>query len=374
MRNKGRTFAFTLGLAVCVIAGVLAVGGTAYSLSSYLVTFDNTYSTTGTVLDTCGVCHIDPAGGGPKNSYGTDFANASIGDHTFNATLEGTDSDGDTFSNIDEIISLTFPGDNTSFPPDNTAPTVLSTVPADNAVNQPINVVVTATFSEAIDNTTVDNTSFILTDALDNVVDGTVAVSADNTMATFTSSAFLDNTAQYKATLTTAVKDLAGNPLADNVVWSFTTGTGTDVIPPEVLSTDPADGATGVAVTTTISATFSEPIDPATVDGIVTAGVDNVDGTIIVTDNTITFTPSASLSAGKTYTVTITSAADFAGNPLAADVTWSFTTRAASSSSSSGGCSVGGSGGNGADLPVILVLTLLAILVTFRRRMGKTGR
>jgi hypothetical protein len=41
------------------------------------------------------------------NSYGKDFGAAN---HDFGA-IEGKDSDGDGFSNIDEIKALTFPGD-----------------------------------------------------------------------------------------------------------------------------------------------------------------------------------------------------------------------------------------------------------------------
>ncbi|UCD48019.1 MAG: Ig-like domain-containing protein, partial [Deltaproteobacteria bacterium] len=205
MRNKGRAVAISLSMTVCVVAVMLAVGGTAYSNTDILGSFNTEYTTAGTALDDCTTCHtsgssfnlygsaIDTAGG-----RGTDAGLAAI------QAVEGDDSDGDTFTNIVEINALTFPGDDTSFPAavDNTAPTVDSTVPADNAVNVAINVWVMATFSEALDNATVDNNSFLLTDALDNVVAGTVDVT-DNTV-TFKPDVFLDNTSTYTATLTTA--------------------------------------------------------------------------------------------------------------------------------------------------------------------------
>ena len=71
-------------LLITVIVGL----GNVYASSSFLTTFNNTYGTSGTVLNTCVLCHINPAGGGTRNPYGTDFANASIGNHTFNAALE----------------------------------------------------------------------------------------------------------------------------------------------------------------------------------------------------------------------------------------------------------------------------------------------
>src|SRR5574341_473607 len=71
----------------------------ALALSGYLNSFNTKYGTSSSRLDTCGLCHIDPAGGGPKNSYGTDFTNYS---HNFTA-IEKLDSDKDGYSNIVEI-------------------------------------------------------------------------------------------------------------------------------------------------------------------------------------------------------------------------------------------------------------------------------
>ena len=47
---------------------------------------------------------------------------------------------------------------------------------------------------------------------------------------------------QYTATISTAAKDLAGNPLAAAKSWQFTTTN-----PPSVTSVYPADGATDVS-------------------------------------------------------------------------------------------------------------------------------
>jgi len=41
---------------------------------------------------------------------------------------------------------------------------------------------------------------------------------------------------------------LAGNHLATDRVWTFTTGAAPDVTPPSVVTTGPAGGATGVGV------------------------------------------------------------------------------------------------------------------------------
>ena len=113
-----------------VIALMLGVSSIVFATSSYLTQFNTKYGTAGTVLNSCTLCHTAvPA----VNNYGADFANRTIGNHTFNTTLEGRDSDVDGFTNIVEINARTFPGDVSSKPAasDTTAPTVTGfTIPA----------------------------------------------------------------------------------------------------------------------------------------------------------------------------------------------------------------------------------------------------
>ncbi len=104
-------------------------------------------------------------------------------------------------------------------------------------------------------------------------------------------------------------------------------GTPADTTPPAVTSTSPANGATGVAVNATISATFSEVMDASTIT-TATFTVSGVAGTVAYSETTATFTPSGNLANNTTYTATITTGAkDAAGNPLANNYTWSFTTQ-----------------------------------------------
>jgi hypothetical protein len=131
----------------------------------------------------------------------------------------------------------------------------------------------------------------------------------------------------YTATVS-AVADLAGNALEAPVSWSFTTALAPDTTPPEVASALPAAGATGVPVTSAVTAVFSEPIDPASITAV-TFTLSSVSGTVTydAATRTAVLTPSAPLADFTTYTATVTTGvADLAGNPMAAVRTWTFTT------------------------------------------------
>jgi Ice-binding-like/Bacterial Ig-like domain len=232
---------------------------------------------------------------------------------------------------------------------DTTRPTVSFGAPANGSAGVATNSRITAAFSEAMAPATLGATSFtVVNTTLNTPVAGTVAYSTASRTATFTPTApaGLDANSVYTATLSTAVTDLAGNALAGNTavlpaagaqVWSFTTGAAADTTAPAVTAVSPADGSTGICLGRTASATFSEPMDTATVtDGSfgVTAGGTAVAGNVSYDAPTrvATFTPSnaAGFAPSTALVVTVRSGAtgvrDLAGNPLAADLVWNFTT------------------------------------------------
>jgi uncharacterized delta-60 repeat protein len=127
------------------------------------------------------------------------------------------------------------------------------------------------------------------------------------------------------------VKDLAGNAMLADRVWSFTTRSPPDVTPPSVQSTSPPDGATEVSTTALVTATFSEAIDPSSVDAttfqVLDGALSPVAGAVSAAGSTATFTPSTPLVRGALFTATLGPAIrDLAGNPMAAPVAWSFRT------------------------------------------------
>jgi len=212
--------------------------------------------------------------------------------------------------------------------PDLAAPTVTAVVPLDTVANVAVNTALTATFSEPMNPATIDADSFRVSGG----VTGTVTWDPDTLRAIFVPSEDLDYSTSYTATLTTGVRDLAGNPLAQAKNWTFTTVAAPDTTLPTVTLTSPTGGAMGVDEGAIVTATFSEAIDPATIgqasflmSGGVTGAVSYDAGS-----RTATFNPAADLAHATIYTATLTTAVrDLAGNPLAANVAWVFTTAAA---------------------------------------------
>ncbi|HEY1160453.1 MAG TPA: Ig-like domain-containing protein [Terracidiphilus sp.] len=219
-----------------------------------------------------------------------------------------------------------------------TPPTVISTVPANLATGVPINQALSATFSVAMTPATIDTTTFTLAVTGGAAVTGVVTYVAAGSVATFTPTADLTPSTQYTATITTGAQDLAGIGLASNYVWKFTTAAAVVVVPPTVTSTIPLDLATDVPLNQIVSATFSVPMNPATINSttfmLTAPGTPPVPVAGLVAyaavGNTLTFTPTVNLAASTKFTATITTGAkDLAGVALASNYVWTFTTGAA---------------------------------------------
>jgi len=211
---------------------------------------------------------------------------------------------------------------------DITPPNVLSMVPLDKATLVSPTSKVTATFSEAMNASMITTSTFTLKQGT-ALVAGKVTYTG--TIATFTPTNDLEANKVYTATITTGVKDLAGNALAANKEWSFTTAPLVDVIAPTVLSMLPVDNATLIALNSKVTATFSEAMNSSTITTstfTLKQGTANVAGTVAYSGMTATFTPTNDLLAGKVYTATITTGSkDLAGNQLALNKEWHFTTK-----------------------------------------------
>lgn len=109
-----------------------------------------------------------------------------------------------------------------------------------------------------------------------------------------------------------------------------------DTTSPEVSRTVIADGATGVAINATIGATFNEAINPATLTAATVTlmqGGTPVAGSVVhYSGGSVNFIPSAPLATNASYSATIKGGAqgvkDLAGNSLASDFVWRWSTGA----------------------------------------------
>jgi hypothetical protein len=101
---------------------------------------------------------------------------------------------------------------------------VSSTIPANAATGVYIDTAINAVFSEAMHPSTITTVTFTLAQGVTPVT-GTVTYAG--VTATFTPTVNLAPSTIYTVTITTGAKDLDGNALTVNKVWTFITGTST---------------------------------------------------------------------------------------------------------------------------------------------------
>lgn len=242
---------------------------------------------------------------------------------------------------------------------DTLRPSVTLTVPATtvpSATAVATNTAITAAFTEDMAPASITGTSFTLTGPGATPVAGAVTYAVGSRVATFTPTAVLLAGTTYTATITTTATDIAGNtlagnqaplPAASNYIWTFTTGVTPSITRPRVSLTAPVTTipgpTTGVPANTAITAIFTKDMDPTTITAasfnVTGPGTVAVVGTVTYAARTASFTPTAALATGTTYTATITTAAtDIAGNalagnqaplPAASNYVWTFSTVAA---------------------------------------------
>jgi parallel beta-helix repeat protein len=104
---------------------------------------------------------------------------------------------------------------------DLTAPTITLKTPADGSAGVTTDSAISVVFSEKVLAYTVNATSFTVTGS--SSVAGTIALSGNNTVATFTPSSQLEPGTTYTVTVTTYVRDVAFNSMPSTVTWSFST-------------------------------------------------------------------------------------------------------------------------------------------------------
>ncbi len=246
---------------------------------------------------------------------------------------------------VQELIDLYYPNGR---PTTITGPVVGGLSPADNSTNVALDANLVMTFNKAV----VRGTGNI---RISNLTDGTSAtiaitdtaqVSIAGEVLTINRTAnLLPNKAYAIQIDPTALDGVVSNSFAgitDTTTWNFTT-VNPDVTAPTILTLSPTDGATNVAVSSNLVATFSEPIQVGTGNITFRNLTDNTQSTIAVTNTAqvsvsgavLTINPTADLLPGKSYALQIAATAidDLAGNSFAGianDTAWNFGTEAPS--------------------------------------------
>jgi methionine-rich copper-binding protein CopC len=106
-----------------------------------------------------------------------------------------------------------------------------------------------------------------------------------------------------------------------------------NTLQPVVVGMTPAAKAQGASINPLITAAFNEPMNATTITASTfylraQGSSSNVPATVSYSGTTATLTPSAPLTLGTTYTVTVSgTVADPNGNQVGSDTTWSFTTQ-----------------------------------------------
>ncbi|WP_219932477.1 ice-binding family protein [Perlabentimonas gracilis] len=100
-------------------------------------------------------------------------------------------------------------------------PIVTSTSPLDNAEGNARNITISATFSIEMDASTINANTFMLKQGTTSIP-GTVEYAGET--ATFTPLGTLSALTDYTVTITTSAKSTNGKALANNHMWTFSTG------------------------------------------------------------------------------------------------------------------------------------------------------
>jgi len=158
------------------------------------------------------------------NTVTATVASAPVTDTTVTITIFDFLGDSVTASLVLDVSPIIPPGSDT------TAPLVLFTIPVDNATGVPVDADITIRFNEAMDAATISGATITMLEGALPFSPGGSCVTYDG--ATFTATidissagcADLAATTVYTVTVSTNVRDVAGNQLAAPFTFNFTTG------------------------------------------------------------------------------------------------------------------------------------------------------
>jgi hypothetical protein len=143
-----------------------------------------------------------------------------------------------------------------------TGPVVQQVSPPSGATSVPINAPVNILFNEPISGASLGGVTLkqgsSVVPTTTSLYDGDQGIQLLPLVPLAPSTAYTINV--------TGVVDITGNAQSTFSSVSFTTGTGTDLVQPTIVSTNPTNGEANVPVNTTCQVVFSEAMDPASFD------------------------------------------------------------------------------------------------------------
>jgi hypothetical protein len=221
-------------------------------------------------------------------------------------------------------------------PGDDSSPEVMTVLPYDGQVGGDTHEI-GAIISKPLDPATITPDNVILNGP--GISGYRVEVDCDPYRIMIIPDAPLAPGSDFTVILTTGLTDTEGHALASAYEWSFNTGAG-DTTPPNITQTMPADGVTNTSPWAAIKVYFSENMNPDTINETTVTVYDETVAeyrTIHINKMGVRWDGNRSRFAiwpvfgeewtvGHTFTVLVSqTVADWAGNPLGADYTFSFT-------------------------------------------------
>src|SRR5271166_2940023 len=211
-------------------------------------------------------------------------------------------------------------------------PAVAQVQPANASTAVPLNRRVVVRFTQAVQASAIVPGTLTLSQGTTSIT-GSVTLSNDGLSLTFAPSQNLAAT----TTFTVAVTNVAGGQTSPEFQSTFTTGSSTDAVAPQIVQTSPQSGSTSIPTSAPVVVQFTKPMDPATlmptsqsfnvtddVSGQLVSGTVQVDPTGTIA----TFVPQQALAVDHQFQVTLSSTTqDSSGNGLSGSGTsFSFTT------------------------------------------------
>jgi hypothetical protein len=207
----------------------------------------------------------------------------------------------------------------TSTSPVTTPPSVVLLNPPAGFINVPIDIVPQVLFNDPLNGTT----SAITLSAGGTILNTINTLGSGNRTVSLTPPGLLQPSTAY-VLMVGAVTDTSGNTVPSPLSFDFTTGTGASLGNPSVVTLFPANNASGVSLSTTVTAVFTAPMDALTFNASNFLLIDPlgaaVAGALSISPDglTVIFVPSAALTPNAVDNIGISSLTDLAGNTVLA--------------------------------------------------------